>query len=73
MHSVPSNIQPAMPSSLAPQQTGNRQLYFSLLDERGGQINETARSASQSVAVSAFTSWGGMHREPEERKAIGES
>ncbi len=40
-----------MPAILAPQQEGNRQLYFSLLDERGGQINETTRSASHAFLV----------------------
>lgn len=50
MHSVPPNSQLAMRTCSAQQHMDSRQLYFALLEERGGsvgQIDELARSASR--------------------------
>lgn len=54
MYSAPRNIRPAMLPSWEPQQTGSKQLYFAMLDERGGmagQIDELTRSTSRSFLM----------------------
>ncbi len=54
MYSVPRNIRLASPPYLAPQQGGSRQLYFAMLDERGGiagQIDELTRSTSRAFLM----------------------
>ncbi len=54
MYSVPRNSKPAAPPCSAPQHEGSRQLYFAMLDERGGtagQIDALARSASRSFLL----------------------
>lgn len=71
MHSVPSNIQPAMPSFLAPPHEGNRQLYFSLLDDRGGKIDETASSASHAYLVEKLRVASGIDADfPDEMQSL---
>lgn len=54
MHSASPNIQPAISPYRAPKQEVSRQLYFAMLEERGGavgQIDDLAHSASRAFLV----------------------
>ncbi|WP_207768327.1 iron-containing redox enzyme family protein [Marinobacter halophilus] len=54
MYSVPGKFQPATPPYLVRQRESSKQLYFAMLDERGGsagQIDELANAKSRSLLL----------------------
>lgn len=74
MYSVQPYIQPAAPPYLALQHEGSRQLYFMMLDERGGvagEIDDVARSRSRSFLLEQLTMAAAIDSDfPEELQSL---